>query len=102
MATEFHSLTWLFHIEKPSWCSATGPANLAPASTNSCAHSSGSKLPPADFSLGANWVKLPALSFAPLMKLWYGHTDGSPYVATWCLFTLLPLKYMLRGYHSLS
>ena len=77
-ATEFHSLTLLFHIEKPSWCSATGPANFAPASTNNCAHSSGSKLPPADLSLGANCTQFPALSRAPLMKLWYGHAEGSP------------------------
>jgi hypothetical protein len=54
LATEFHSLAWEFHMEKPSWCSATGPANFAPASANNCAHSSGSKLPPADLSLGAD------------------------------------------------
>src|SRR5688572_31766851 len=76
--TEFHSLTELFHIEYPSWCSATGPANLAPASTNNWAHASGSKLPPADGNLGANCTQSPALSRAPLMKLWYGHADGSP------------------------
>jgi hypothetical protein len=69
LTAEFHSLATLFHIEKPSWCSATGPANLAPASANSCAHSFGSKPPPADFSFGANCVKAPDRSFAPLMKL---------------------------------
>jgi hypothetical protein len=74
--TEFHSLTRLSHMEKPSWCSATGPANLAPASTKSCTHSSGSNFPPADFSFGANFTVLPAKSFAPLMKLWYGHAEG--------------------------
>jgi hypothetical protein len=83
LATEFHSLTRLFHIEKPSWCSATGPANLAPASAKSWAHSSGSKLPPADLSLGANCLTLPALSRAPLMKSWYGQAAGSPYTDTW-------------------
>jgi len=46
----------------------------------------GSKLPPADFSFGMNLVKLPFRSLAPLMKLWNGHTDGSPYVATWWMF----------------
>ncbi len=35
------------------------------------------------------------------MKLWYGHTDGSPYVAMWCWFSTEPEMYMLRGYHSL-
>src|SRR4051812_11735856 len=99
--TEFHSLTWLSHIEKPSWCSATGPANLAPASTNSCAHSFGSKAPPADLSFGANWTQFPARSAAPLMKLWYGHTDGSPNTLLWWLFSTEPLLYMFRGYHSL-
>jgi len=79
VAAEFHSFAVLFHIEYPSWCSATGPANFAPASANSWAHAAGSQLPPAETSLGANWTKLPALSRAPLMKLWYGHTDGSPY-----------------------
>ncbi|MDH6565728.1 hypothetical protein M2160_000749 [Streptomyces sp. SAI-117] len=78
LSTEFHSLTWLSHMEKPSWCSATGPANLAPASTNSCAHSSGSKFPPADFSLGANCTKSLARLRAPSMKLWYGHAEGEP------------------------
>src|SRR6185369_5842411 len=101
LATEFHSLTWLFHIEKPSWCSATGPANRAPASTKSWAHSLGSKFPPADFSFGANLVKLPLRSLAPLMKLWYGHADGWPYMATWCVLQASPLMYIRRGYHSL-
>jgi hypothetical protein len=73
-----YSLTLLFHIENPSWCSATGPANRAPASANSWAHAPGSKAPPAEASLGANCTTLPARSRAPLMKLWYGHTDGSP------------------------
>src|SRR5690349_15838070 len=76
--TEFHGLDLLFHMEKPSWCSATGPANRAPDALKSCAHASGSKLPPADVSLGANCTKLPALSRAPSMKLLYGHADGSP------------------------
>ncbi|AXE90407.1 hypothetical protein C1703_35790 [Streptomyces sp. Go-475] len=75
--TEFHSWTWLSHMEKPSRCSATGPANLAPASTNSCTHSSGSNFPPTDFSFGANFTKLPARSWASV-KLWYGHADGWP------------------------
>src|SRR4051812_15950199 len=75
-ATEFHSFTVLFHMENPSWCSATGPANFAPASRNSCAQLLGSKFPPAEVSFGANWTQFPALSRAPLMKLWYGHTDG--------------------------
>jgi hypothetical protein len=35
------------------------------------------------------------------MKLWYGHTDGSPYTLLWWLFSAEPLLYMLRGYHSL-
>src|SRR5213592_4140459 len=78
LATEFHSFAVLFHIEKPSWCSATGPANFAPASANSCAQALGSQLPPAEASFGANCTKLPALSRAPVMKLLYGHTDGSP------------------------
>ena len=63
--TEFHSLTWLFHIEYPSWCSATGPANLAPACLKSDAHALGSQLPPADTSLGWNLVNWPALLLAP-------------------------------------
>ncbi len=58
-------------------------------------------MPPADFSFGANWTQLPALSRAPLMKLWYGHADGSPYTALWWLFSAEPAMYMLRGYHSL-
>lgn len=78
LSTEFHSLTWLSHMEKPSWCSATGPANLAPASTKSCAHSSGSKFPPSDFSFGANCTVLPARSRAPSMKWWNGQADGLP------------------------
>jgi hypothetical protein len=78
LSTEFHSLTWLSHMEKPSWCSATGPANLAPASTNSCTHSSGSNAPPADFSFGANSTVWPARARAPSTKLWYGHADGPP------------------------
>src|SRR6478672_5622372 len=84
-ATEFHSLAVLFHMEKPSWCSATGPANFAPASAKSWAHSLGSKAPPADVSLGANWVNLPDLSFAPLMKLWYGQEVGEPNTLLWWL-----------------
>jgi hypothetical protein len=102
LSTEFHSLTWLSHMENPSWCSATGPANRAPASANSCAHSSGSNLPPAVVSLGANCTNRPVLSRAPSMKLWYGQASGSPYVATWCTLARLPATYMLRGYHSLS
>ena len=39
----FHSFTVLSHMENPSWCSATGPANCAPEAWNSCAHSSASK-----------------------------------------------------------
>src|SRR5512142_2416180 len=99
--TEFHSLAVLFHIEYPSWCSATGPANFAPASANSCAHAFGSQLPPAEGSFAANCTKWPDLSFAPLMKLWYGHDDGSPYTLLWWLFSFDPETYMLRGYHSL-
>src|SRR3954466_10326332 len=76
--TEFHGLAWLFHMENPSWCSATGPANFAPAALNSCAQALGSQLPPWEASLGANWTKLPALSRAPSMKLLYGHAEGSP------------------------
>ena len=58
-------------------------------------------MPPADFSFGANCTQLPALSRAPLMKFWYGHTDGSPYTALWWLFSFDPPMYMFRGYHSL-
>lgn len=95
-------MTVLFHMEYPSWCSATGPANFAPASANSCAHSTGSKLPPADLSFGANWWKLPFLSRAPSMNLWYGQAAGSPNTLLWWVFALEPPRYMLRGYHSLS
>jgi hypothetical protein len=52
MATEFHSLTLLSHMENPSWCSATGPANLAPASANICAQASGSQFPRPTDQLG--------------------------------------------------
>src|ERR1041385_6794906 len=71
--TEFHGLALLFHMEKPSWCSATGPANRAPAVLNSCAQAFGSQLTPWEASLGANCTNLPDLSRAPSMKLWYGH-----------------------------
>jgi hypothetical protein len=68
---------------------------------NSAAHALGSQLPPFDTSLGWNFVSWPALLFAPSMNRWYGHADGSPYVAMWCWFSIEPGLYMLRGYHSL-
>ena len=43
------------------------PCN-APDFANSSAHSSGSKFPPSDLSLGANCTKLPCLSSAPVIK----------------------------------
>src|SRR6266540_2021255 len=74
IATAFHSLVLLSQLENPSWCSPTGPANRAPASTNICAHSSGSQAPPSDFSFGANCTSLPDLSFAPVRNLLYGQS----------------------------
>src|SRR4026209_1616228 len=40
-ATELYSLTLLFHIENPSWCSATGPANPAAAAADRLARRAG-------------------------------------------------------------
>jgi len=38
----FYGFTFESHMENPSACSATGPANFAPALRNNSAHSSGS------------------------------------------------------------
>src|SRR5512141_1889239 len=69
VSTEFHGFTLLSHIENPSWCSATGPTNQAPASRNSCAQASGSQAPPLEINFGANCTNLPDLSFAPRRNL---------------------------------
>ena len=42
MFIEFHWVSLESHMLKPSWCSATGPANLAPERANRSAHCSGS------------------------------------------------------------
>src|SRR5258708_34374609 len=81
-----HSVKLQSYIGKPSWCSATGTTNFAPALRKT----------------SAQWLASNFWAVNLGMKSLYPALDCGPYVSRWCLNTLLPSIYMLRGYHSLS